>query len=366
MRGYSSESAYCVRGSCVSRLGRYNARGITKYVIPRLLMRDTSRRRAAGFIPAGLTAGINPAARFVFVPIIAALAMLSGCSPAANPWPPGKLKVVVSFPPLDSFVKKVAGDHATVVCLAKESGVHHYEPTPYDATLLRRADFLFANGLELDGRFLERIVINSGNPKLAYVKLGETIPKNQLIKMANGEIDPHVWLGPTRAMIMVEAIRDRLKEADKEHAKDYDDHAESYTKELKTLLDHGREKSGPFKDKKLLSFHESLNYFAADFGLDVVGYIEPGPGMEPSTSRYTDIVAMCKNQHIRVIAVEPQYPETAAVNVKNELKKRGAGDVIIVEIDPLETATSADLTDPDWYTKKTTENIDKLADELSK
>jgi ABC-type Zn uptake system ZnuABC Zn-binding protein ZnuA len=120
------------------------------------------------------------------------------------------------------------------------------------------------------------------------------------------------------------------------------------------------------KDKKLLSFHESLNYFAADFGLDVVGYIEPGPGMEPSTSRYADIVKMCKNQHIRVIAVEPQYPTRAAENVKAELKKRGAGDVSIVEIDPLETATAADLTDPDWYTKKMTENIDKLADELSK
>jgi zinc transport system substrate-binding protein len=253
-----------------------------------------------------------------------------------------------------------------VVCLAKESGVHHYDPTAHDAALLHRADFLFANGLGLDGRFLERVVVNSGNPKLAYVKLGEAIPENQRIKMTNGEIDPHVWLGPTRAVIMVEAIRDRLKEADKEHATDYDDNAESYIQELKKLLAHGRQKFGPLKDKTFLSFHESLNYFAADFGLDVAGYIEPGPGMEPSASRYTEIVKMCKEQHIRVIAVEPQYPETAAVNVKNELKKRGAGDVTIVEIDPLETATAKDLEDPNWYTKTMTENIDKLADELSK
>jgi zinc transport system substrate-binding protein len=309
---------------------------------------------------------MTTARRIVPLFLIAALAMLSGCSPAANPWPTGKLKVVVSFPPLDSFVKKVAGDHATVVCLAKESGVHHYEPTAHDATLLRRADFLFANGLGLDDDFLERVVINSGNPKLAYVKLGDAIPKGQLIKMANGEIDPHVWLGPLRARDMVEAISDRLQGADKEHAKDYDDNAESYSKELKNLLDHGRERFGPVKDKKLLSFHESLNYFAADFGLDVVDYIEPGPGMEPSTSRYADIVAECKKQHIRVIAVEPQYPIRAAENVKAELKKRGAGDVSFVEIDPLETATVKDLEDPDWYTKKMTENIDKLADELSK
>ena len=169
-------------------------------------------------------------------------------------------------------------------------------------------------------------------------------------------------------MIMVEAIRDRLKEADKEHATDYDDNAESYSKELKNLLDHGRKKLAKVdKDKrKLLSFHDALHYFADDFGLDVVGYIELEPGMEPSTSRYADIVELCKKQHVRVIAIEPQYAETAALNVQAELKRRGAGDVSFVEIDPLETATSADLKDADWYMKKMTENIDKLADELSK
>ena len=302
-----------------------------------------------------------------FLPV-AVLAAVVGCSPAADPWPSGKLKVVVSFPPLNSFVKKVAGDHATVVCLAKENGVHHYEPTADDAALLHRADFLFANGLALDDKFLERIVVNSGNPKLAYIKLGDAIPERQLIKTATGEIDPHVWLGPTRAVIIVEMIRDRLKEADKEHAKDYDNNAESYVKELKNLLDHGRDKiTRVDADKrKFLSFHDALHYFAEDFGLDVVGYIEVEPGEEPSTSRYADIVELCKKQHVRVIAIEPQYAETAALNVQAELKRRGAGDVSFVEIDPLETATAADLTNPDWYAKKITENIDKLADELSK
>ena len=311
---------------------------------------------------------MTTARRIVPLFLIAALTMLSGCSPEENPWPPGKLKVVVSFPPLDSFVKNVAGDHATVVCLAKESGVHHYEPAANDDPLLRRADILFANGLGLDDPFLKKILVSSGNRKLAYVKLGEAIPENQRIKTAIGEMDPHVWLGPTRTMIMVEAIRDRLKQADKEHAKDYDDNAESYTRELKSLLDHGREKLAKVdKDKrKLLSFHDALHYFADDFGLGVVGYIELEPGVEPSTSRYADIIELCKTQHVRVIAIEPQYAETAALNVKAELKRRGAGDVSFVEIDPLETATVKDLEDADWYMKKMTENIDKLADELSK
>jgi ABC-type Zn uptake system ZnuABC Zn-binding protein ZnuA len=311
---------------------------------------------------------MTTARRILSFCMVAVLVALAGCSPAVNPWPPGKLKVVVSFPPLDSFVKKVAGDHATVVCLAKESGVHHYEPSADDASLLRRADFLFANGLGLDDKFLERIVVNSGNAKLAYVKLGELIPQSQLIMTATGEIDPHVWLGPTRAVIMVEAIRDHLKEADKEHAKDYEDNAESYIKELKNLLDHGRERIAKVdKDKrKFLSFHDALHYFADDFGLDVVGYIEVEPGEEPSTSRYADIEELCRKQHVRVIAIEPQYAETAALNVKAELNKRGAGDVRFVEIDPLETAAAKDLENPNLYTKTMTENIDKLADELSK
>src|SRR4051812_22183286 len=75
----------------------------------------------------------------------------SGCSPVPSPWE-GKARperVVVTFPPLLSFVRGVAGDHAAIVCLCTDKGPHHYEYDVRDAILLRDADLFFANGLGL-------------------------------------------------------------------------------------------------------------------------------------------------------------------------------------------------------------------------
>lgn len=304
---------------------------------------------------------------FLFaVTAVAAPAVLSGCSPAENPWPEKGVRVVVSFAPLDSFAKKVVGTHGTVQCLCEgQNGVHDFEPSPKHAVLLHRADFLFTNGLGLDDAFTEKLRINCGNPKLNYVKLGELIPPADLIKMkGSDETDPHVWLGVSRAIIMVKGIRDRLKEFDPANAKDYDDNTENYVKELNDLLSEGKAKFAKLKDNKLISFHESLNYFAADFGVDVVGYIEPGPGVEPSASRYKDIVDLCKKYHVHLIATEQQYSDVAAQNLKTELKKRDAGEVTLVRVDPLEAATHEELSDPDFYVKKMRENIDNLANGL--
>jgi ABC-type Zn uptake system ZnuABC Zn-binding protein ZnuA len=298
----------------------------------------------------------------LFLLTLAAPAVMSGCTSAPPVWPEKGVRVVVSFAPLDSFAKKVVGTHGTVQCLCEgQNGVHDFEPSPNHAVLLHRADFLFINGLGLDDAFTEKLRINCGNPKLNYVKLGDLIPPGDLIKMKNSdETDPHVWLGVSRAVVMVKGIRDRLKEFDPANAKDYDENTENYIKELNDLLKEGQEKFAKLKDAKIISFHESLNYFAADFGVDVVGYIEPGPGVEPSAARYADIVRLCKEHHVHLIATEQQYSETAAKNIQGELKNRKAGEVTLVRVDPLEAATHEELSDPDFYVKTMRENIDNL------
>ena len=63
---------------------------------------------------------------------------------------------------------------------------------------------------------------------------------------------------------------------------------------------------------------------------------------------------LCKKYHVHLIATEQQYSDTAAQNLKTELKKRDAGEVTLVRVDPLEAATHEELSDPDFYVKKMT------------
>src|SRR5579885_1248163 len=182
--------------------------------------------------------------------VVAALApfVLTGCGSKDDVWPdrPGP-KVVVSFAPLYCFAANVAGDDAVVKNMMGATGPHDFQPTDTDARLVRRADLFFINGLELDTAKAEAVKKGSGNTKLRVVALGDKIPESCLRKgvcyhmLKPGEAphdhgwDPHVWLGPDQAVIMVEAVRDELKQFDPPHADGYDRRAAEYVARLRKL-----------------------------------------------------------------------------------------------------------------------------------
>ena len=311
---------------------------------------------------------------------------LSGCSTVTDPWKDlgGPPRVVVTFPPLASFVKNVGGEHVGVICICTATGPHDYkDPTADDFIALREADLFLINGLALDDVLAKHLKASSGNAKLVFVELGEKLPRKLLLKAEqeegdkdkkhdheheHGEWDPHVWLGIPQACALVEQIRDQLKEIDRSHAADYDRNAAKYIEELKSLQKEYRDKFAAKKkeDRKLVSFHDSLRYFADGFGLEIVDVIEKKPGEELSAAQMNDLVKSCLKEKPRVIAVETQYPEKAADELRNELKKRELKDVKLVTVDPLETTDLGGRVKRDdsewsqWYVRKMRENLDNL------
>ncbi|MBL8794649.1 MAG: zinc ABC transporter substrate-binding protein [Planctomycetia bacterium] len=322
--------------------------------------------------------------------LLAALASMFalGCGEhAPDPWEGavGK-KIMVSFPPLHSFVSNVAGEHATVKVLLDNTGVHDYQASPRDAGKLHKADIFFYNGLELDDTFAVALLRNSANPGLKErtYAVGKAIPQDRLLKMAehehvhdakdggacagcghkHGEFDPHIWLGVPEAILMVEYIRDRLKENDPSHAADYDTNAARYIEKLRKLHADGLAKFTSKQNKKFVPSHESLSYFARCFHVEAMKPLQRLPGEDPSSARMQDIVKRCQQENVRVIAVEPgQIVNNTGKVLLNELKVKGVADPQIVEIDVLESASANELK-PDFYERKLAENIDKLAQAL--
>jgi zinc transport system substrate-binding protein len=336
----------------------------------------------------------------------AALAVgLTGCFSSPDPWEKekGPPRVVVTIPPLDCFVQNVVRDHAGVVCLCKDKGPHHFEADTADVKLFRQANVFFAIGLQLDDRFADRLQRESRNPNLQYVKLGDRLPHDLLLKAdhdddhdhahagegkaeathaghEHGEYDPHVWLGIPQAIKMVEMIRDEMKKVDAAHAEDYDKNADEYVKTLQKLQEDSKAKLADRKNKNIVSFHESLAYFANSFGLKVVESIEKGPGDEPTSGWLKKVADECEEHEVHVIAVEPQYPTTSSAKIlqqslkKRDEKRKKEGkeplDVQLVEVDPLETVdvmagdlrdSLMGLKDRAWYVNKMRKNIDNLA-----
>jgi len=311
-----------------------------------------------------------------------ALLVLVGCKGESgyDPWKgkPGP-KVLVTFAPLYSFVKQVAGPDVTVVSMLTQSGPHGFDPTDNEARLVANAEVFFIVGLSLDDQIVDKLS-KSRTSKLHIVELGEALDPKSLKKMAHehahapgeahhhhehGEHDPHVWLGIPQTITMVKKIASELGEIDPPHKADYESRATAYIAKLEKLQADGKAMLKDKKERSIVTFHESLTYFADSFDLKIAGVIQVDPGVEPSRSQMNDIIKVCKENKVRLIAVEPQFPSnTAAKSVLESVRGiPGLEDAEFVEIDPFETANPEDLS-PDLYEKVMRQNLANLAKAL--
>jgi ABC-type Zn uptake system ZnuABC Zn-binding protein ZnuA len=323
------------------------------------------------------------------VPLLGVLFVV-GCPSAEDGWPTGsgKKRIMVSFAPLYCFATNVAGDDADVQCLLTDQGPHEYEVQSRDGLRLHRADLFLINGFELDNRFAKSLKNNAANPNLPIVDVADFVPKDQRRPPLaedndpkekgkdehehHGQYDPHVWLGIPQAREMVNGIRNKLKEIDPAHAKGYDERADAYIAKLTKILDDGKERLAKKSEKRMLTFHDSLQYFGPSLGLDVVASLQERPDEAPSEQRLGKLLEICleptkrkpPEPAIRVIAVEPsQTSNTAAQAFKEELQRKGVKDAEIVEIDVLEEVAGNDLS-PQLYEEKMRANIDRLVKAL--
>ena len=289
-------------------------------------------------------------------------ALVLGCTGGPDGWPdrPGP-KVVASFPPVASIALAVAGPDAVVLPVMSGQSPHGGEPKPGELRLLRRADLFVINGLGLDDRLATKVAATAGRP-VRVVNLGAGIDPKDLLDGgaceheghdhaahdhgAEGDnTDPHAWLGLKHARTFAAKLAGELAGLD-------------------ALQADGAALLKDKKDRKFLPFHASMAYFAQSFGLTMVDPIQTVPGQEPTPKKLDEIVKTCLDQKVRVIAVEPQFSaQSSAKRIRDELTRRGLADVVMVELDPLETCPAGELSG-DWYAAKMRANVVALAGAL--
>lgn len=186
-----------------------------------------------------------------------------------------RINIVTTIGMIEDIVREVAGDRADVVALIG-AGIdpHLYKPTRGDVRRILDADFIFYNGLRLEGKMTDTLVraSNAGRKVFAVTEL---IDKDRLIEPEGheGTYDPHVWMDPTAWMKAVDVVRDRLVAHDPEHAEVYRRNAERYVAELKKLDEYAARvlASVPEGQRVLVTAHDAFNYFGQRFGYEVVG-----------------------------------------------------------------------------------------------
>ena len=224
------------------------------------------------------------------------------------------LNVVVTLPVLKDWAQQIGGSHVHVTSLLTGyESEHTYSPKPSDLVAIRKAALLFEVGAGLEV-WVSSLIKNAGNATLRVVTTSKDI---QLIqdRPAHDETapahhhevgNPHMWLDPQAAALMIRHISEAMVLADPPHATTYRDNTTAYLQALTRVDQESMARLKNMPSRTIVVHHPAWPYFARRYDLRVAGTILMQPGGEPSARHLHRLIETIKRDHIRVIVSEVQ------------------------------------------------------------
>lgn len=231
------------------------------------------------------------------------------------------LNVVTTTEDLAALTREVGGDRVTVEGIARGyQDPHFVEPKPSFILKLNRADLLVLVGRDMEIGWLPPLITQSRNPRIqpgadGYLDASLTakileIPTG-LITRAMGDVhplgNPHYWLDPANGRRIAQAIQKKLADRSPGDASYFAQRYADFDRRLTDAEKRWDAMMAPYRGTRIVTYHRSWPNFAERFGLDVVGYVEPRPGIPPSPRHTLELMQEMKRQQIKMILVEPYF-----------------------------------------------------------
>jgi len=205
------------------------------------------------------------------------------------------LKVVATTQDLESLAKEVGGDKVETESLAKGyQDPHQVEPKPSFILKLNKADLLIVVGRELEIGWLPALINPTGQITRA---MGDVHPQG----------NPHYWLSPENGRRIGKAIQEKLSAISPADAPYFAQRYAAFDKRLADAEKRWNAAMAPYKGTKVVTYHRSWPNFVEAYGLNVVGYVEPKPGIPPSPSHTFELSQQMKKDNVKIIIIEPYF-----------------------------------------------------------
>lgn len=252
----------------------------------------------------------------------------------------GKLNVVATTEDLASIAREVGGDRVTVESIARGyQDPHFVEAKPSFILRLQRADLLVVVGRELEAGWLPPLVQQSRNAKIqpggdGYLDASIEarildIPQGQITR-AMGDVhplgNPHYWLDPENGKVIARAIAGKLAQLRPSDASVVNQRLGEFSARLDQAEMRWLGALAPYKGIKVVTYHRSYTNFADRFGLDVIGYVEPRPGIPPTPRHTLDLVNQMKSQNVKIVLVEPYFD----LKTPNAIGRQAGARVVVL------------------------------------
>jgi zinc/manganese transport system substrate-binding protein len=271
----------------------------------------------------------------IALPALALAATLAGPGPARAQ---ERIRVVTTLPVFAELVRAVGGDRVEVTTVATPlQDPHFVDAKPSYILAASRADVFVLAGMDLEVGWEPLVREGSRNADIqvggrGYVDASAHVQKLGVptgrIDRSRGDVhpygNPHYWLDPLNAVPLTADIALALARVDPANAGVYNDRRRAFLADLERRMETWRARMAPLRGKPVAAYHESWEYLARRFGLEIAGTLEPKPGIPPSPSHLAQLMDRMNTLDVRLILKEPYYE-----NKNPELVARETGARVV-------------------------------------
>jgi zinc transport system substrate-binding protein len=229
-----------------------------------------------------------------------------------------KIGVIVTLLPQAEFVENIGGDKVNVtVMIPPGASPHTYEPTPSQMASLSRAE-LYAkvgSGVEFELTWMDKLIAQ--NKDILMVDCSQGVPLQEMVAVdenehEHGTMDPHIWMSPRNAQIMVQNIADGLIQVDPDNCSYYEQNRNTYLEKLVQLDRDISEGLSAVQNRVFMVYHPAFGYFASEYNLTMLPIEDEGK--EPTPAGLRHLIEKAIEHDIHVVFAEPQFnPQSAEV-----------------------------------------------------
>ncbi len=243
-----------------------------------------------------------------------------------------KFNIVTSFYPMYIATLNITDgiDDISVKNLTSDMGgcIHDYVLSTTELVTLAKADVLVINGAGMEG-FMDKVISNFDNLDIIDSSTGIDVIHNECEEQRHDheghshETNTHTFVSIRNYIKQVQNICDRLVEIDSVNTDKYKQNTETYIAKLQELEQETRNAMATVSSRNIVTFHNTFDYFAADYGLNVIETIENEHGKNPSAGEIAELVEKINRNNVRAIFIEPEYN----VKIVNTIAKETGAEV---------------------------------------
>ena len=246
--------------------------------------------------------------------------------------PDNRLRVVTTVSPITSIVENIGGSRIRLEGVVPEGvNSHTFEPTPSMAKLMAQADLIIFNGLFLEEPTLALAEANKG-PETVILSLGDLAISREFdftFPETAGHPNPHLWPDPNLGLRYAELVHDRLVAMDPQNSEYYGENLERFRGRIIEMDQAIRAAVAtvPEQNRKLLTYHDSWAYFAKQYGLEVIGAVQPSNFSQPSVREVANLIDQVRALGLPAVFGSEVFPSDVLEAIASEANAQFIDDL---------------------------------------